>query len=62
MKSFAKLGYDGASVETRTRDLLFTKQLLYRLSYAGIKLKYSKRGFIVKAPREDSRGDSVMPS
>ena len=25
----------GASVETRTRDLLFTKQLLYQLSYAG---------------------------
>ena len=26
---------DGASVEIRTPDLLFTKQLLYRLSYAG---------------------------
>src|SRR5688500_3557019 len=25
----------GASMETRTPDLLFTKQLLYQLSYAG---------------------------
>ena len=30
---------NGASVETRTRDLLFTKQLLYRLSYAGVETK-----------------------
>lgn len=28
----------GAGNETRTRDLLFTRQLLYQLSYAGNRL------------------------
>ena len=42
MKNAARLRYDGASVETRTPDLLFTKQLLYRLSYAGIRLILSE--------------------
>lgn len=29
---------NGAGNETRTRDLLFTRQLLYQLSYAGNRL------------------------
>ncbi|GEM_PF-2416198 len=35
-------GMNGASVEIRTPDLLFTRQLLYQLSYAGTKQHYSK--------------------
>ena len=37
---------NGASVETRTPDLMFTKHLLYQLSYTGVKMKYSKEGFL----------------
>lgn len=34
--SYALISQDGAPRRIRTADLLFTKQLLYRLSYWGI--------------------------
>ena len=38
-------------MEARTPDLLFTKQLLFQLSYTGIKMKYSKEGFQIETLR-----------
>jgi hypothetical protein len=41
---------NGASVEIRTPDLLFTKQLLYQLSYAGLFFDYIKNSTLAKMP------------
>ena len=48
LKQIVLEGKNGAGERTRTADLLITNQLLYQLSYAGVRAAYLQRAAVTR--------------